>query len=98
MLQNEITVEGLKHLGSKHWMVGTVGDQALATILTLSNIEDQITELAAFHYQTLHSKDDFTWCGFCLLKCALVVFDLLLTKEMRKLEVGIDTYFIVSYN
>jgi hypothetical protein len=30
--QNEITVEGLKHLGAKHWMVGTVGDQALATI------------------------------------------------------------------
>jgi hypothetical protein len=38
-LQNEITVEGLKHLGAKHWMVGTVGDQALATTYTLSKIK-----------------------------------------------------------
>jgi hypothetical protein len=54
-------VEGLKHLGAKHWMVGTVGDQALATTYTLSNIEDKISEHAAFHYQTSHYKDDFTW-------------------------------------
>jgi hypothetical protein len=55
-------VEGLKHLGAKHWMVGTVGDQALAMHhSTLSNIEDQISEHAAFHYQTLHSKGDMVW-------------------------------------
>jgi hypothetical protein len=68
LLQNEITVEGLKHLGSKHWMVGTVGDQALATTYSLSKIEDQISDHTAFYYQTEHSKDDFTWRGYCLLK------------------------------
>jgi hypothetical protein len=63
-------VEGLKHLGAKHWMVGTVGDQALATTYTLTNIKDQISELAAFHHKILNSKDDFTWCGFCFLEKA----------------------------
>jgi hypothetical protein len=54
-------VEGLKHLGAKHWMVGTVGDQVLANILLLKT-EDQINEHAAFHNQTFHAKVNFTWC------------------------------------